>query len=44
MLKIKDNTSKQNLDSCNIDFWSNKDIKDTLIKMKSIRNGIQQNN
>jgi len=39
MLKIKDNTSKQNLDSCNIDFWSNKDIKDTLIKMKSIRNG-----
>lgn len=39
MLKIKDNTSKQNLDSWNVDFWSNKDIKNILIKMKSIRNG-----
>lgn len=39
MLKIKDNTSKQNLDSWNVDFWSNKDIKNILIKMKSIGNG-----
>lgn len=39
MIKIKDNTSRQNLDSWNVDFWSNKDIKNILIKMKSIRNG-----
>lgn len=39
MLEIKNNTSKQNLDSWNVDFWSNKDIKNALIKMKSIRNG-----
>jgi len=40
MLKIKDNTSKQKLPYMNATFWNNKKIKDILINMKSIRNGI----
>lgn len=40
MLKIKDNTSKQKLSYMNATFWNNQKIKDILINMKSIRNGI----
>nr|DAX16898.1 MAG TPA: hypothetical protein [Caudoviricetes sp.] len=40
MLKIKDNTSKQELSYMNATFWNNQKIKDILINMKSIRNGI----
>lgn len=40
MLKIKDNTSKQGLSYMNATFWNNQKIKDILINMKSIRNGI----
>lgn len=40
MLKIKDNTSKQKLSYMNATFWNNKKIKEILINMKSIRNGI----
>ena len=40
MLKIKDNTSKQKLSYMNATFWNNQKIKDILINMKLIRNGI----
>ena len=40
MLKIKDNTNKQKLSYINATFWDNQKIKETLINMKSIRNGI----
>lgn len=40
MLKIKDNTSKQELSYMNATFWNNQKIKEILIDMKSIRNGI----
>lgn len=40
MLKIKDNTSKQELSYMNATFWNNQKIKDILIDMKSIKNGI----
>ena len=40
MLKIKDNTSKQKLNYINATFWNNQKIKEILINMKSIRNGI----
>lgn len=40
MLKIKDNTSKQKLSYINATFWNNKKIKDILINMKSVKNGI----
>lgn len=40
MLKIKDNTSKQKLSYMNATFWNNQKIKEILINMKSIRNGI----
>lgn len=40
MLKIKDNTSKQELSYMNATLWNNQKIKDILINMKSIRNGI----
>ena len=40
MLKIKDNTSKQELSYINATFWDNQKIKEILINMKSIRNGI----
>ena len=40
MLKIKDNTSKQELSYINTTFWNNQKIKEILINMKSIRNGI----
>lgn len=39
MLKIKDNTSKQNPNYINATFWNNQKIKKILINMKSIRNG-----
>lgn len=40
MLKIKDNTSKQKLSHINTMLWNNQKIKEILINMKSIRNGI----
>lgn len=40
MLKIKDNTSKQKLSYMNATFWNNQKIKEILIDMKSIKNGI----
>ena len=40
MMKIKDNTSKQELSYINTTFWNNQKIKEILINMKSIRNGI----
>ena len=40
MLKIKDNTSKQELSYINATFWDNQKIKEILNNMKSIRNGI----
>lgn len=40
MLKIKDNTSKQELSYMNATFWNNQKIKEILINMKSIRSGI----
>ena len=40
MLKIKDNTNKQKLSYINATFWNNQKIKEILINMKSIRNGI----
>ena len=40
MLKIKDNTNKQELSYINATFWNNQKIKEILINMKSIRNGI----
>lgn len=40
MLKIKDNTSKQDLRIMNCQFWNNELIKNVLKEMKSIRNGI----
>ena len=40
MMKIKDNTSKQELSYINATFWNNQKIKEILINMKSIRNGI----
>ncbi len=40
MLKIKDNTIKQKLSYINATFWNNQKIKEILINMKSIRNGI----
>lgn len=40
MLKIKDNTSKQELSYINATFWNNQKIKEILNNMKSIRNGI----
>ena len=40
MLKIKDNTSKQEVSYINATFWNNQKIKEILINMKSIRNGI----
>lgn len=39
MLKIIDNTSKQELSHMNIDFWDDKVIKEILVDIKSIRNG-----
>lgn len=39
MLKIKDNTTKQELSFQNIDFWNNELIKSVLLKMQSIREG-----
>ena len=40
MLKIKDNTSKQELSYMNITLWNNQKIKEILINMKSIKNEI----
>ena len=40
MLKIKDTTIKQKLSYINATFWNNQKIKEILINMKSIRNGI----
>lgn len=40
MMKIKDNTSKQELSYINATFWNNQKIKEVLINMESIRNGI----
>lgn len=40
MLKIKDNTSKQKLNYINATFWNNQKIKEILINMELIRNGI----
>ena len=40
MLKIKDNTNKQKLSYINATFWNNQKIKEILINMKLIRNGI----
>ena len=40
MLKIKDNTSTQKLSHINTMLWNNQKIKEILINMKSIRNGI----
>ena len=40
MLKIKDNTIKQELSYINATFWDNQKIKEILNNMKSIRNGI----
>lgn len=40
MMKIKDNTSKQELSYINATFWDNQKIKEILNNMKSIRNGI----
>ena len=40
MLKIKDNTNKQELSYINATFWNNQKIKEILINMKLIRNGI----
>lgn len=40
ILKIKDNTSKQNLSYMNITLWNNQKIKEILINMKSIKNEI----
>lgn len=40
MLKIKDNTSTQKLSHINTMLWNNQKIKELLINMKSIRNGI----
>ena len=40
MMKIKDDTSKQELSYINATFWNNQKIKEILINMKSIRNGI----
>ena len=40
MLKIKYNTSKQKLSYINATFWNNQKIKEILIDMKLIRNGI----
>ena len=40
MLKIKDNTNKQKLSYINATFWNNQKIKEILIDMKLIRNGI----
>ncbi len=40
MLKIKDNTIKQKLSYINATFWNNQKIKEILIDMKSVRNGI----
>lgn len=39
-MKIKDNTSKQELSYINATFWDNQKIKEVLINMESIRNGI----
>lgn len=39
-MKIKDNTSKQELSYINATFWDNQKIKEILNNMKSIRNGI----
>ena len=40
MLKIKDNTSKQDFSVQNTGFWDNELIKSILSEMKSIRNGV----
>ena len=40
MMKIKDDTSKQELSYINATFWNNQKIKEILINMKLIRNGI----
>ncbi len=40
MLKIKDTTIKQKLSYINATFWNNQKIKEVLIDMKSVRNGI----
>ena len=40
MMKIKDNTSKQELSYINATFWDNQKIKEILNNMTSIRNGI----
>lgn len=40
MMKIKDNTSKQELSYMNITLWNNQKIKEILINMKSIKNEI----
>lgn len=40
MLKIEDNTSKQKLSHMNATFWNNQKVKEMLINMKSIRNGV----
>lgn len=40
MLKIKDNTSKQDFSVQNTGFWDNDLILSILLEMKSIRNGI----
>lgn len=40
MLKIKDTTIKQKLSYINATFWNNQKIKEILIDMKSVRNGI----
>lgn len=40
MLKIKDNTSKQDFSLQNTGFWDNDLILSILLEMKSIRNGV----
>lgn len=40
MMKIKDNTSKQELSYMNTTFWNNQKMKEILINMKSIKNEI----
>ena len=39
MLKIKDNTSKQKLSVQDCQLWNIVKVKETLIQMKSVRNG-----
>lgn len=39
MLKIKDNTTKQKLSVQDCQLWDDNLVKETLVQMKSIRNG-----